>query len=125
MRTLISAKLEQGRITEGAFASDSSYGLTGAFIIFGPCGAELKIVASGDCGWEHVSVSTRKRPPNWQEMCFVKELFWSDDECVVQFHPPKKDYVNCHPYCLHLWRNINKPFETPPTIFVGPQQKPQ
>ncbi len=34
----------------------------------------------------------------------VKDLFFEESEAVMQLHPPKKDYVNSHPYCLHLWR---------------------
>jgi hypothetical protein len=51
-------------------------------------------------------------------MAFVKDLFWHDDECVVQFHPPKSEYINNHPYCLHLWK---PPYEVklPPSILVG------
>jgi hypothetical protein len=59
--------------------------------------------------WEHVSVHIeeygKQRIPTWNEMCQIKDLFWKDDEVVVQFHPDKKDYVNCHPHVLHLWRN--------------------
>jgi hypothetical protein len=40
---------------------------------------------------------------------------------VVQFHPPKSQYVNCHPYCLHLWRNKNQEVILPPSILVGPK----
>lgn len=69
--------------------------------------------------WEHVSVSTAARCPTWEEMCFVKNLFWSEDECVVQFHPPKSDYVNVHPNCLHLWRWKEGNFPRPPAIAVG------
>jgi hypothetical protein len=70
--------------------------------------------------WEHVSVSRERRIPNWEEMCFGKRLFWDDDECVVQFHPPKSDYVNCHPRCLHLWRPVGGGFPTPPSMLIGP-----
>jgi hypothetical protein len=55
-------------------------------------------------GWEHVSVSKENGVPWWKEMCFVKDLFWDDDDLVVQFHPAKKDYVNIAKNCLHLWR---------------------
>lgn len=54
--------------------------------------------------WEHVSVSTRGRCPTWDEMCYVKNLFWSEEETVVQYHPPKSEYVNMAKTCLHLWR---------------------
>ena len=124
MRSILPEKLESGRIKSGPMASDPSWGPYGAFFVQGPCGEELKIVASGaeeptSHGWEHVSISTRRRPPNWQEMCFVKDLFWDEQECVIQFHPPKSEYVNNHPHCLHLWRPIDGHVRLPPSILVG------
>ena len=80
----------------------------------------LHAKASDGRGYEHVSVSLHDRCPSWAEMCIVKDLFWGEDDCVVQFHPPKSEYVNLHPYCLHLWRKIGSEFETPPSLFVGP-----
>ena len=64
----------------------------------------LCVISSDGGGWDHVSVHVGGRCPTWDEMCFVKELFFRDDEVVMQLHPVKKDYVNCHPYALHLWR---------------------
>ena len=110
MRTNVDGKLKSGRIRSGYFASDDS-SLNGAFLVQGPCGAELKIIASeGNAsniseGWEHVSVSCKNRCPNWPEMCFVKSLFWSSEETVIQFHPPESEYVNNHSYCLHMFRD--------------------
>jgi hypothetical protein len=52
-------------------------------------------------------------------MCFVKNLFWDPDECVVQFHPPESEYINNHPNVLHLWRNNRIRFPMPPSIMVG------
>jgi hypothetical protein len=125
MRDILPEKLEAGRLTEGPMASRPDWGAYGAFFVQGPCGEELKIVASGgdETAWEHVSVSTRRRPPNWQEMCFVKDLFWSEEECVIQFHPPKSCYVNNHPFCLHLWRPIDGHVRLPPSILVGVKDK--
>jgi hypothetical protein len=98
----------------------------GAFLVPGPCGAELRILASDavnpeTLGWEHVSVSIGpgRRPPNWEEMCFCKKLFWRDDECVVQFHPPADAYVNNHVSCLHLWKSTRSDFPRPPEILIG------
>lgn len=67
-------------------------------------GAELRIQSSRDKDWEHVSVSLADRCPTWPEMCWVKDQFWDEDECVMQLHPPKKDYRNLHEFCLHLWK---------------------
>lgn len=125
MRGAVPAELERGRVRHGQFASDASYGLTGAFFIdvsaAGGRAQELKIIASDGGGWEHVSVSCKRRCPNWAEMCFVKGLFWTEQETVVQYHPPKSEYVNCHPNCLHLWRPTEGEILLPPSIFVGPK----
>lgn len=91
-------------------------------------GRVLRIIAcDGEAtGWEHVSVSLPDSPhkcPSWDEMCLVKALFWDDHECVVQFHPPKEDYVNNHAGCLHLWRYVVG-FPQPPPELVGIKDKP-
>ncbi len=72
-------------------------------------------------GWEHVSVCPYKKhiTPSWDDMCKLKEMFWNDKECVVQYHPPKSEYVNNLQNCLHLWRPIGKELPMPPSILVG------
>lgn len=127
MLEIVPAILERGRMTTGPAASDASYGLNGMFHVDGPCGQILRIIASGakpfetqSMGWEHVSVSLRKRMPNWQEMCFVKDLFWHPEETVLQYHPPKSQYVNYHPFCLHMWREMGVTIKLPPSIMIGP-----
>ena len=79
-------------------------------------------IASSGLGWEHVSVSipSEKRTPTWEEMCYIKSLFWDDEDAVVQFHPPKSDYVNLHQYCLHLWRPTTHQVIVPNPLLVGP-----
>lgn len=71
-------------------------------------GRRLRCLVSEHTGWEHVSVcveqGNKQKTPTWKEMCFVKDQFWSEDECVMQLHPPKQDYVNIHEHVLHLWR---------------------
>lgn len=71
------------------------------------------IVWSFGDGWDHVSIAYPNRCPTWDEMCKVKDLFFDKDETVVQFHPKKGEYVNLHPYCLHLWRQQGSEFELP------------
>lgn len=81
----------------------------------------LKIIASKGMGWDHVSVSLPNRCPTWPHMAMVKNLFFEDEETVIQIHPPKSEYVNYHPYCLHLWRPLNEIQPSPPSILVGPK----
>lgn len=58
-------------------------------------------------GLEHVSVSPYDQSitPTWDDMCRIKDIFWDEEELVVQVHPPKSEYVNIMPNCLHLWRD--------------------
>ena len=81
-------------------------------------GQNLVVVFSWGGGWDHVSVSLRNRCPTWDEMCTVKDIFFEPDECCVEYHPRKEDYVNFYPYCLHIWRPQKLKIPTPPTLFV-------
>ncbi len=93
----------------------------GVFLIPSPIDkAPMRVIASTDAAWEHVSVSRAKRCPNWPEMCFIKEQFFSDNEAVMQLHPPRSDYVHHHPFCLHLWRPILERIPRPEAWRVGP-----
>jgi hypothetical protein len=87
----------------------------------GKTGRFYSVIASSGMAWEHVSVSipTEKRCPTWEEMCYVKSLFWNDDEAVMQLHPPKSEWVNNHPYCLHLWKPLEAAIPLPDSIMVG------
>jgi hypothetical protein len=144
---------ERYRVKRGAYASDVSYGNNGIFVIpsFGgsrrvhyQCIAcdgthELSKIMFGDVQWEHVSVvvinishsgktTHEQRCPTWEEMCKIKELFWEDPEAVVlQFHPPKSEYVSQHPHCLHLWRPVKDgqavAIPRPPMEMVGMKPK--
>ena len=97
---------------------DSGNGIFKVFV----GGRSFHVIASNGGGWEHVSVTpgnlNRRACPTWDEMCAIKDMFFKEDETVVQYHPPKSDYVNNHPYCLHLWRPLNKEIPRPPQIFV-------
>jgi hypothetical protein len=53
--------------------------------------------------WVHVSLSTPDRLPTWDELKRAKSIFVGDDRTALQVLPPLSEYVNRHPYCLHLW----------------------
>ena len=83
---------------------------------------DATIVWSYGGGWEHVSVCPKGRTPTWDEMCLIKEMFWREEEAVIQIHPPKSNYVNNMENCLHLWRPIEKysgKLPLPTSIYVG------
>jgi hypothetical protein len=115
--------LNKHRVRSGPYASDDSYGFNGMFEFFVES-TRVRCIASDGMGWEHVSVSMPGHPsttPKWNVMCAIKDLFWSEDHVVVQFHPRKSDYVNLHKGCLHLWRCLDREFPTPDPIMVGPR----
>lgn len=82
---------------------------------------DMSFVASWGGGWDHVSVAPLKKKiiPSWEMMCKVKDIFFKPDEAVIQIHPPKDEYVNNIPNCLHLWRANDKPMLLPPSFMVG------
>lgn len=113
-------------------ASDSSQGNNGCFSIphYKISFYFINCIVSDGMGWQHVSVSLTNnvpgkktvsvnRCPTWEEMCFVKSLFWEDEESVMQLHPPKSQWVNNHPYCLHLWKPDSPEIPLPLQIMVG------
>jgi hypothetical protein len=116
--------INRHRVRSGQFSSDESYGFNGLFE-FALAGEprRIRVIASDGVGWQHVSVSFgagSKTCPSWELMCRIKDLFFEPEDCVVQFHPPRSQYVNNHPRCLHLWRCIDgSTFPTPPAILVG------
>ena len=72
-------------------------------------------------GWDHLSISpfNKRFTPSWDEMSAAKDIFWNEEEAVIQVHPPKSEYVNNLSNCLHLWRCTYKDMVLPPSCFVG------
>lgn len=94
---------------------------TGTFLVPSPIDkANIRVIATVGEGWDHVSASRATRCPNWPEMEYIKRLFFRDDETAMQLHVPPADHVNCHPYCLHLWRPLGTDIPRPPAILVVP-----
>jgi len=125
---------EKYRITEGLMATNESYGLKGVWVFPYPLKAKkpkikLQVISSDVMDWDHVSVvanliSSRgqkkgQAQPTWEQMCFIKSMFWSDEEEVMQLHPKKENHINNHPNCLHLWRPQKGTIPMPPKKMVG------
>lgn len=114
---------EKFRVLSGPMAelNRAAVGSNNGLFEWGTLKGRIRVIASDGGGWEHVSVSFENRCPNWGEMCLVKNLFWGEDDLVVQYHPPKKDYVNFAQHCLHLWRPVGIELPAPPSWMVGPK----
>lgn len=116
--------LERFRKTDGPMGSRPGDKF-GAFFL-PRAGTMIVVIATSgndEIPWEHVSgrVDTHKgqRCPTWAEMCWIKDWFWEAEECVIQFHPAASEYVNMHPYVLHLWKPLNAVIPIPPKEAVG------
>lgn len=104
----------------------------GQFVLKSPYGSYLFVIACDadpmewlqDIGpgqtFDHVSVSVNtsglphKRTPTWEEMNWVKDIFFEPEELVIQYHPPKSQYVNNHEHVLHLWKIVGFEIPLPP-----------
>ena len=117
----VSSEMEPRRIRSGRMASAWVMGANGAFRVRCPDRGELFVIISDGGRWEHVSVTTKNRCPTWEEMDWVKRQFWDEDDTVMQLHVPAADHVDCHPFCLHLWRPIGGEVPRPPAWMVGPK----
>ena len=109
---------EKYRVKTGRFGTNEDAGNNGIFAIK-KGKLKMQVIASDGAGWDHVSVTiaNRQRTPTWEEMCFIKDLFFDKNEWVSQFHPAECDYVNNNKYCLHLWKS-HIMFPTPHKILV-------
>ncbi len=92
------------RETKERFGQDRAYSR-----VYRNAGEGLLVLAScavyGDgVPWLHVSVSRRDRKiPTWEQMSQVKRVFVGDNRTALQVMPPKHQWVNIHPGCLHLY----------------------
>jgi len=58
--------------------------------------------------WVHVSFSRKSRMPSYFDITLVKKLFIGEDKKAIMVFPSKKEHVNFHEYCLHLFHCIEK-----------------
>ena len=69
--------------------------------------SNLSVIVSGviEDGkrWLHVSFARKSRMPEYTDMAIVKRLFIGEDRKAIMILPEKRNHVNIHRYCLHLW----------------------
>ena len=57
--------------------------------------------------WVHLSVSRKNSMPTWGELVDVKEIFLGKNAVAIQVLPPRSEWVNVHPFCLHLYQCLD------------------
>lgn len=71
----------------------------------------LSVIVTGEVHrerrWLHVSLARPSRLPSWADVKEVKAAFIGDDLQAIQVLPKASEYVNRHPYCLHLWHCLD------------------
>lgn len=123
MRNLLDPEVGQFRVIDDKVVQRFGWagdGTCGFFSVPSPIDhATMMVVASSGFGWDHVSVSRRKRCPNWTEMKYIKCLFFYPSDVVMQLHVAESDHIDVHHNCLHLWRPRNATIPLPPAEMVA------
>jgi hypothetical protein len=57
--------------------------------------------------WLHTSVAYGHKLPSWEELGMVKRIFVGPNMQSIMVFPPAKEYVNIHPYVLHLYTRLD------------------
>ena len=119
MKKRLPANLEKFRVDHPAYGTPPEGSIEGVFVI--PYGKKnLRVMSGCGEGWDHVSVSLSHRTPTWEEINWIKNRFFEDEETVIQIHPPSSQYVNCCKHCLHLWRPWDQDIKLPPRWMLAP-----
>jgi hypothetical protein len=62
------------------------------------------VLVTIDNGKWHLSISTPSASPSYNEIKQARYAYVPDDVTMAQIFPPKKEFVNIHPFCHHLWQ---------------------
>lgn len=87
-------------------------------------GRVLRVIASDQNGWDHVSVSKPSKTPTWEEMEWIKRMFFKPDEVCMQLHVQESEHISYHDHCLHIWRPHHAYVPLPPSWMVGVKKEP-
>lgn len=64
---------------------------------------EVHCIKSIDGGKWHLSMSCKDRLPTYEEMKEIRYKYLPDNCYMAQIFPPSKEFVNLHPFTLHLY----------------------
>jgi len=56
-------------------------------------------------------------------MEFVRELFWQDNEVVMQLSVARSEHLSFHNFCLHMWKPLGQKIPLPPSLAVAPKTR--
>lgn len=65
--------------------------------------AGCRIIVSRDIGTWHLSISRRDRLPSYRELVTARYRLLSGVPEMAMFFPPMSEFVNVHPFTIHLY----------------------
>jgi hypothetical protein len=63
---------------------------------------DVQVLVSVDLGKWHLSISTPRRYPTWDEIADARYALVPDDVTMAMLLPPRAEYVNLHATTFHL-----------------------
>jgi len=63
--------------------------------------------------WLHLSVSRPDRLPSWDDLRETKNTLLGKEKVAIQLLPKESEYINAHPFTLHLWHCLEGPTASP------------
>jgi hypothetical protein len=75
-------------------------------------------VGAGD--WLHLSVSRERRLPTWGDLVSTRDMLGYEELYFLQQLPPRRYWLNVHPYCLHLLHRLDQ--DAVPRVFWEGQE---
>lgn len=61
------------------------------------------VIVTKDDGLWHMSIAHPNRLPAYEELKAARYKYLRDVHYAAQIFPPPSEFVNVHPYCIHLW----------------------
>jgi hypothetical protein len=50
-----------------------------------------------------MGISHKNRLPTYDELKEARYKYCADVPYMAQIFPPESEFINLHPFCLHLW----------------------
>ena len=57
--------------------------------------------------WIHLSIAGMTGTPMWNDLIGARDAVLGSDKKAIQILPPKKEHVNLHPTCFHLFHCLD------------------
>ncbi len=61
------------------------------------------VIVTIENGGYHMSISHAQRLPTYEELKAARYKFCPDYCYMAQIFPPQDEFINVHPYCLHVY----------------------